>query len=111
MKLPSRLHLAGACLILPLAFGASAAGRTLYNGFCGSCHGLNAISGGVLPDLRYLDARKHAQVKDILLMGARAAKGMPPFAGTVSDADAERIHQYLIKRAHDLRQETARARP
>jgi len=26
MKLPSRLHLAGACLILPLAFGASAAG-------------------------------------------------------------------------------------
>lgn len=88
-----------------------AAGRTLYNGFCGSCHGLNAISGGVLPDLRYLDARKHAQFKDIVLMGARAAKGMPPFAGTVSDADAERIHQYLIKRAHDLRQETARARP
>jgi len=88
-----------------------AAGRTLYNGFCGSCHGLNAISGGVLPDLRYLDARKHAQFKDIVLMGARAAKGMPPFAGTVSETDAERIHQYLIKRAHDLRQETARARP
>lgn len=88
-----------------------AAGRTLYNGFCGSCHGLNAISGGVLPDLRYLDARKHAQFKDIVLMGTRAAKGMPPFAGTVSETDAERIHQYLIKRAHDLRQETARARP
>ncbi len=88
-----------------------AAGRTLYNGFCGGCHGLNAISGGVLPDLRYLDARKHAQFKDIVLMGARAAKGMPPFAGTVSEADAERIHQYLIKRAHDLRQEAASARP
>lgn len=86
-----------------------AAGRTLYNGFCGSCHGLNAISGGVLPDLRYLDARKHGQFKDIVLMGARAAKGMPPFAGTIAEADADRIHQYLIKRAHDLRQETASA--
>jgi quinohemoprotein ethanol dehydrogenase len=88
-----------------------AVGRTMYNGYCGSCHGLNGISGGVLPDLRYLNATKHAQFKDVVLMGTRAAKGMPPFAGTLSDADAERIHQYLIKRAHDLRQQLAATQP
>lgn len=82
-----------------------AAGRNLYNGFCGSCHGLNGISGGILPDLRYLDDTKHAQFDDIVLMGSRAAKGMPPFGGTLSEADAERIQQYLIKRTHDLRRE------
>jgi len=84
---------------------ALAHSRGLFNGFCGSCHGLNAVSGGVIPDLRYLDDEKHAQFQSIVLGGLRAAKGMPPFAGTLSLDQVEGIRQYLIKRSHDLQKE------
>ncbi|WP_346286761.1 PQQ-dependent dehydrogenase, methanol/ethanol family [Zoogloea sp.] len=81
------------------------AGRELFNAYCGGCHGLNAVSGGVIPDLRYLDATRHGQFESIVLHGLRAAKGMPPFASVLSPENATRIHQYLIKRAHDLNTE------
>lgn len=84
-------------------------GRELFNGYCAGCHGLNAVSGGVIPDLRYLDAAKHDQFESIVLRGQRAARGMPPFARVIPREDAMRIHQYLIKRAHDLRQELSAA--
>lgn len=84
-------------------------GRDLFNGYCAGCHGLNAVSGGVIPDLRYLDATKHAQFENIVLGGQRAARGMPPFARVLSTEHATRIHKYLIKRAHDLRQELSAA--
>ena len=31
-------------------------GESAYGGNCARCHGLEAISGGIAPDLRYLDA-------------------------------------------------------
>lgn len=76
--------------------------RTLYNGLCGSCHGLNAISGGVVPDLRYLTPAKHETFLGTVY-GARINKGMPSFNGVVPPEDVERIRQYLLKRAHDLK--------
>ncbi|MDE0854502.1 MAG: PQQ-dependent dehydrogenase, methanol/ethanol family [Nevskia sp.] len=76
-------------------------GRDLFNGNCGVCHGLSAISGGVVPDLRYLSAAKHAVFPGIVY-GARASRGMPSFAGKLKPDEVNAIHQYLIKRAHDL---------
>jgi quinohemoprotein ethanol dehydrogenase len=35
------------------------AGAKLYDGYCSQCHGIHAVSGGVLPDLRKLTADKH----------------------------------------------------
>ena len=81
-----------------------AAGRDLFNGNCGVCHGLSAVSGGVVPDLRYLSADKHASFLGIVY-GARASRGMPSFAGRLKPEEVEAIHQYLIKRAHDLHDE------
>jgi len=80
--------------------------RRLFNGFCANCHGLNAVSGGVVPDLRYLSTDSHLQFNAIVA-GARAAKGMPAFADAMLPEHMELIHQYIIKRAHDLQSELA----
>lgn len=76
------------------------AGAKLYDGYCSQCHGIHAVSGGVLPDLRMLAPEKHEQFLGIL-HGARIPDGMPSFAEAFSMDQMEQIHQYLIKRAHD----------
>lgn len=73
----------------------------MFNNTCAGCHGVNAISGGVVPDLRYLTPAKHDMFAGIL-SGAWMNKGMPAFNAVLSPEDMEQIHQYVIKRAHDL---------
>jgi quinohemoprotein ethanol dehydrogenase len=79
-------------------------GRALFNGYCGVCHGLNAVGGGVLPDLRYLTPQKHAIFPGIVA-GASASKGMPSFIDLLPPDYLGALHQYLIKRSHDLKDE------
>jgi len=78
--------------------------RMMFNGFCANCHGLNAVSGGVVPDLRYMKPETHAEFNAIVA-GARASKGMPSFASALLPEHMEMIHQYIIKRANDLKGE------
>ncbi len=85
-------------------------GRELYNGHCGMCHGPNAISGTVLPDLRYLKPESHRIFAGILA-GAYAQRGMPSVMDKLTPEDVEAIHQYLIKRAHDLKRDLEAANP
>ncbi|WP_434577201.1 PQQ-dependent dehydrogenase, methanol/ethanol family [Pseudomonas sp. Z5-35] len=80
------------------------AGGKLYDGYCSQCHGIHAVSGGVLPDLRKLTPEKHQMFLGILF-GGRVPDGMPSFADAFTPEQVEQIHQYLIKRAHDLQQE------
>ena len=87
-----------------------AAGRDLYNAHCGMCHGPNAISGSVLPDLRYMTPETH-QLFNGILAGAYAAKGMPGVMDKLKPDDVEAIHQYVIKRAHDLKKELSARAP
>jgi quinohemoprotein ethanol dehydrogenase len=49
-----------------------AIGRDLFNGYCGGCHGMNAVSGGVIPDLPLLDARQAPDVQGYPLRGPPA---------------------------------------
>jgi quinohemoprotein ethanol dehydrogenase len=77
-------------------------GRVLYNGHCGMCHGPNAISGSVLPDLRYMTPETH-KIFTGILAGAYASKGMPSVMDKLDPEQVEAIHQYIIKRAHDLK--------
>ncbi|HJU70900.1 MAG TPA: PQQ-dependent dehydrogenase, methanol/ethanol family [Paucimonas sp.] len=112
-KLGGKAHLPAPATVLaglPAVEGITAtpdqikAAREMYNGLCASCHGLNAISGGVVPDLRYLTPQKHAQFAAIL-SGARAARGMPAFNAVLKPEEMESIRQYVIKRSHDLNAE------
>lgn len=82
--------------------------RDLFNGLCAGCHGLNAISGGEVPDLRYLTADKHAAFP-AYLSGALMRRGMPNFSDILKPEDMELIRQYLVKRTHDLQAELKQA--
>jgi quinohemoprotein ethanol dehydrogenase len=79
-------------------------GRELYHQYCMFCHGVSAVGGGVIADLRHMNARTHRAFAGIVLAGL-APKGMPSFAGTLSAEEVRAIHAYIIKRAHDERTE------
>jgi quinohemoprotein ethanol dehydrogenase len=66
-------------------------GRALYERNCALCH-----SQGRAPDLSRMSAATHAEFADILLKGARVAKGMPNFGNALSQADVEAIHAFVI---------------
>ncbi len=84
-------------------------GRELFNGSCSQCHGINAISGGVVPDLRTLSKENHERFLGIIY-GGRIPDGMPSFQGHLDMQQAEAVHQYLIKRAIDLQEQLAGAK-
>ena len=91
-------------------------GSSAYNQNCARCHGIEAVSGGIAPDLRKLDkdcanqkieTKKQACIKDVdqyYLMSARRGKVrngavyMPPFEGTLSQEAIWSIRAYLDTR-------------
>ena len=91
-------------------------GTSAYNQNCARCHGLEAISGGIAPDLRKLDndcatskdaARKAACVKEndeyylTTVRHGRVRNGavyMPPFEGTFNQEAIWAIKSYLESR-------------
>jgi quinohemoprotein ethanol dehydrogenase len=83
-----------------------ARGKGLFGENCRICHGGDAISGGMTPDLRYMSPETHAAFKEIVLYGARAAKGMVPFADVLTDDDVDAIHAYLIEQAQLIKAPT-----
>lgn len=95
----------------PLLFADEArltAGRELFHAAnCAGCHGLNAVSGGIVPDLRYLAPQTHEQFP-LIVKGLRSPRGMPSFHDVLDDRQIELIHNYVIKRAHDLQADLRR---
>lgn len=91
-------------------------GSSAYNQNCARCHGLEAVSGGIAPDLRkfdeecagYADAAKQKacyQEMDDFYAGTvrrgRTRDGrvyMPPFEGTLSQEAVWAIRTYLEDR-------------
>ncbi len=96
--------------------GAIKVGTSAYNQNCARCHGLEAVSGGIAPDLRKLDnecatlkdARKQAMcVKEIddyfatTVRKGRTRNGavyMPPFEGMLNQEAVWSIKAYLETR-------------
>ena len=91
-------------------------GTSAYNQNCARCHGLEAISGGIAPDLRKLDndcatlkdaAKKAACVKEVdgYFLGKvrrgvtrNGAVYMPPFDGILQQEAVWAIKSYLETR-------------
>jgi len=91
-------------------------GTSAYNQNCARCHGLEAISGGIAPDLRKIDGecatlkdagKKSACVKEIddyfvtTVRRGRTRNGavyMPPFEGTLNQEAMWAIKAYLETR-------------
>ncbi|MGA9472024.1 MAG: PQQ-dependent dehydrogenase, methanol/ethanol family [Terriglobales bacterium] len=85
-------------------------GEAVYQRFCSGCHGDVAISGGLLPDLRYSGALATDQWFTIVRDGAYQSLGMVSFGKEVSQQDANDIRAYVIFRANESKSE-AKPRP
>jgi cytochrome c-550 PedF len=95
---------------------AARIGSSAYNQNCARCHGLEAVSGGIAPDLRKLDnecatlkdaAKKTRCVKEVddyfsgTVRKGRVRNGavyMPPFDGTLNQEAVWAIKSYLETR-------------
>lgn len=86
-------------------------GASGYNQNCARCHGLQAISGGMTPDLRklndpaeYIDIQESDQWFMTRIRGGAVIDGrvyMPPFEGILSQEAMWAIRSYLDTRKLD----------
>ncbi len=81
-------------------------GEALFQQFCSTCHGDVAVSGGVLPDLRYSGTLDNDQWFDIVLKGQLKQAGMVSFDKELSRDEAAAIRAYVIFRANQSLAET-----
>ena len=77
-------------------------GESLYHNNCASCHGINALSNYVVPNLRYMSEQTHDEFATIVLGGSRTHKGMIGFYETLSLEDVNAIHTYLDNKQENL---------
>jgi PQQ-dependent dehydrogenase (methanol/ethanol family) len=73
-------------------------GESLYHNNCASCHGINALSNYVVPDLRYMSEQTHSDFASIVIGGTRTHKGMIGFYETLGMEDVDAIHAYLANK-------------
>jgi len=89
-------------LVPPLPNRASVAtihrGEQLFQSYCAACHGDVAVSGGVLPDLRYSGTLDNDEWFSDVLGGMLQSDGMVSFAKELSYEDAASIRAYVIFR-------------
>jgi quinohemoprotein ethanol dehydrogenase len=81
-------------------------GEGLYQRYCSNCHGDVAVSGGVLPDLRYSATLANDQWFEVALEGMLKQFGMVSFDKELSRDDAAAIRAYVIHRANQSLAET-----
>ncbi|WP_295045035.1 cytochrome c-550 PedF [uncultured Paracoccus sp.] len=87
-------------------FKAVEVGAKGFNSNCARCHGLGAVSGGLAPDLRYLEATAFGDewYLDRILHGyeQNGAVKMPPFEGILNQEAIWAIRTYVETRADEV---------
>jgi quinohemoprotein ethanol dehydrogenase len=78
-------------------------GKYAYMRTCMVCHGALVVSGGVVPDLRMLNAAKHSIFKEIVYDGVIHGAGMPRLGDLLTEQDVRDIHAYVAARAAEDR--------
>ena len=86
----------------PAQAKAQEIGASAFNQNCARCHGLEAISGGIAPDLRHLPKGKEGDVYfQIRIRTGSVRNGvtyMPPFGSIFSEEAIWAIRTYLDSR-------------
>ncbi len=71
-----------------------------YQDTCMGCHGLNAVSGLLIPDLRGSAFIHDANAwKSVVIDGSLAARGMAAMSEFINEQQAEEIRAYVIEQA------------
>lgn len=77
-------------------------GKHGYSENCARCHGLDVVSGGIAPDLRYLDKGLDGDEWFLeRIRGGAVRNGnvyMPPFEGILSQEAMWAIRSYLVSK-------------
>jgi alcohol dehydrogenase (cytochrome c)/quinohemoprotein ethanol dehydrogenase len=76
-------------------------GKAVYSRFCSVCHGDAAVSGGLVPDLRYSNYLAGTGWDSVVLDGLLRNKGMAPFKSVLNRDQAEAIRAYVVARANE----------
>jgi cytochrome c len=78
-------------------------GYQLYNSYCYRCHGTDASGGQLAPDLRH-SLTVGIKQRDFLsvAMSGKEEKGMPAWAGFLTEQDVVDIFRYVTGRRLDL---------
>jgi quinohemoprotein ethanol dehydrogenase len=75
-------------------------GFALYQDICMGCHGLNAVSGLLIPDLRGSGYLHQASAwNKVVREGMLSEQGMPGLGEIVNQEEAEAIRAYVIQQA------------
>jgi alcohol dehydrogenase (cytochrome c)/quinohemoprotein ethanol dehydrogenase len=83
-------------------------GKELYGRFCVTCHGVDAASGGLVPDLRYSKLLASDIWFEVVLDGALKNDGMVAFARVLDRHKASEIRSYVIERANNFKARAAK---
>ncbi|HTC52915.1 MAG TPA: PQQ-dependent dehydrogenase, methanol/ethanol family [Steroidobacteraceae bacterium] len=81
-----------------------ALGEALYGRRCGLCHGFDAVSGNIVPDLRrsaFLTSPEGWQ--SVVIGGALASRGMISWQEYLTPAQAEAVRAFVGERARALK--------
>jgi PQQ-dependent dehydrogenase (methanol/ethanol family) len=73
-----------------------AEGGYIYNNHCAGCHGGNATSAGMIPDLRYSINTIAPAWQAIVIDGALEMNGMPNWSNDLTIAEMEKIKAYVV---------------
>ncbi|PYS48381.1 MAG: cytochrome C [Acidobacteria bacterium] len=77
-------------------------GYQLYNSYCYRCHGQDATESELAPDLkRFTSAAAQQEFLSVVMVG-REEKGMPSWAGFLSEEDVQQIYKYVKGRSLEL---------
>jgi quinohemoprotein ethanol dehydrogenase len=74
-------------------------GGYIYNNHCAACHGGNATSAGMIPDLRYSINTIAPAWKAIVIDGAFEMNGMPNWSEYLDVEDMEKVKAYVVHEA------------
>jgi cytochrome c len=78
-------------------------GYQLWNSYCYRCHGTDATGGQLAPDLRRSLAAGMKQPEFLAVtMAGRKEKGMPSWAGFLSEKDVTDVYKYAKGRSLEL---------
>jgi quinohemoprotein ethanol dehydrogenase len=72
------------------------AGMLLYAQWCSVCHGIAAMGGGTLPDLRYSSPAVFDSYREIVLDGKMSATGMPSLKQWVKPEEIDLIKAFIL---------------
>jgi mono/diheme cytochrome c family protein len=74
------------------------AGETVYNTYCGVCHGDNLVSTGQFPNLRRLTVNDRAKFDTTVRNGRNQ---MPPWKDVLSDEHIDQLWHYIRANASE----------